>query len=773
MKLVMAEKPSAANDYAKALGCKEKKDGYIEGNNYIVTWAYGHLFSLEEPGEYNEKFKKWELEDLPIIPEKFNIKLINGAGKQFKIIKNLINRPDVDMIINGGDPGREGELIQRYILMAAGNKKPVKRLWINTLTESEIKKAFENLKSSEQYDSLYYAATARNEIDWLIGMNYTRAYTLKKGKGVVLSIGRCQTPMLNMIAQRDDEIKKFVSVPYYEIEAQFNDYKGKYINNETSRIDTKQEAEEIKKFISDKTGTIIKLETESKNTPPPQLYNLTNLQKIMNKKYGFSAQKTLDIAQELYEKHKILSYPRTSSRYLSTGLVSEFPNRLNILSFGDFKSFVDKLDKDNLKVTKRFVDDSKLSDHYALIPTDNQDIGKIYKELDEDEKHEFDEVVLSFIVCFYPDYEYESTTIITNIEKYDFKTTGKKEIQKGWKEIYQNADQDSEEEQNISNVNVMKGKKENVLGTEIKNKKTEPPKKFTEATLLTQLEKYGIGTEATRAGIIETLIKREFIIRQSENKKQHLVSTQLGKDLLNTIETKELKSVELTSELEKKLEGIAEGKVKKSEVINEMVNTLKSNVKAVLESKGEQIGIHRQVLGQCPFCHEGQITENKSGYGCSKYKENNCNFFIRKEIQGKKIAPEQVKKLVQTGKTDIIQGFKTKNGEKTFDAALIIEDKAIKFKFTSDEDLYQCPACKKGKIRSGRKGYYCSEYKNGCKLFIAYEIAGKKLTTSQVKKLIEKGKTDIIKGFKNKNGDEFEAALIIKDGIVKFETKKK
>lgn len=762
--LVLAEKPSVAMDYSKALDCNIKKDGYFEGNNFIVSWAFGHLFSLKEPQEYDESLKEWNLETLPIVPDQFSFKLIPSGAKQFKILKELINRPDVEKIYNGGDPGREGELIQRYILAAARNKKPVFRLWIPSLTPEEIKKGFKNVKPSSNYDNLYYSAAARNEIDWLIGLNYTRAYTKKKGKNVTLTIGRCQTPILNMIVERDLQFENFVPEPYYEIKAQFQDYIGKFIREDnTTKIVNREEAEKINGIITNKTGIIKSILKEIKSKPHPQLFNLTNLQKAMDRKYGFSAQKTLDLAQSLYEKHKILSYPRTASRYLSENMANVLPERLEKLNFGFFSGHINKIDLNNLKITKRFVDSSKLTDHHAIIPTEYV-TEEIYSNLSNDEKKVFDEVVITFISCFYSDYKYENTIIITEVEKYLFRTSGNKELEKGWTEILDMED-DEEKEENVITADLSEGQSEKIINSEIENKKTKPLPRYTVATLLAQLEKNNIGTEATRAKLLENLSDREYVKRD----KKSLISSQLGRDLINCIETELLKSVELTADLENKLEGIANGKVTKASIIKDVVADLTKNIQALKESNGEMVEKHNTVVGKCPKC-KANVLSYKSGYGCENFKEQKCDFFLKNKISGQNISEKQVIKLLDKGSTDVIKSFKNKEG-KEFDAAIILkEDGTIGFYFP---EKLKCPICNKGIIIKGQKGYGCTEYKNGCKFFIGSTIAQKKITDSQVIKLVEKKKTPVIKGFKNKEGKEFNAALVLdNEGKIHFEISK-
>lgn len=769
--LVLAEKPSASKDYANILNCTDRHDGYFEGDKYICTYSFGHLFQLKEPNDYDSDYKVWDINKLPIIPNTFETKLIENARKQFNVIKSLVDRADVTYIINGGDAGREGELIQRFILEATGTNKVVKRLWVSSLTPEAIKKGFENLVDSNKYDDLYEAAKARIELDWLLGMNYTRAYTTKRGRGVTLSVGRCQTPILNLIVTRDLEIENFKPTPYYELFSTFQDYKGKYIDKDlNSKIEKSDIAEAIKNEIIKKQGEIKSIDKEVISKPHPQLYNLTNLQKVMNRKYGFSAKKTLDIAQKLYEEHKILSYPRTSSRYLSEDFVAEFPQRLKVISFGKFESAINKLDLSNLKATKRFVDNNKITDHHAIVPTNSTKIAENYAKLSKDEAQLFDEVVLTFISCFYPDYKYESTKIITTVAKYDFITTGIKEIFKGWKEIYTEVDSDGEDTDNAAEEfqiipDLSIGKKELVIDVDIKSKKTKAPGRFTEASLLAQFEKYGLGTEATRAGLIETLITREFILKD----KKSLVFTKLGRDLISIVDNN-IKSVELTADIERKLEDIAEGKIKKAVLMNEIKSSLKAEIMNIQNSEGDTIEKEKIIVGKCPLC-QGDVIKHKNGFGCSNWKDKECKFFISSEIAGVKLSDATIKQLLENKKTGVIKGFKSKGKDTTFDAVLKFNDEyAVVFDF--ETGLGVCPICKIGHINTTEFGYGCSNWKNGCKFSIRQEIAGKKISDVQVVKLIENGVTGFIKGFKGKNG-LFDACLIIDDGKITFKFKKK
>lgn len=582
-KLVIAEKYSVAKDYADAVNAK-RFDGYFESNSYVITWVAGHIYRLKNPDEYDTRYAKWRIQDLPIIPEAFQIVLNNSCRDLYNTIKKLSSRADIGAIIIGTDAGREGELIGRYILAGIKNKKPVYRLWVSAKSETAIKEAFNNMKDIGMYDNIYNSARARAECDWLLGINMTRAYSLVEGDGMTLHIGRCQTPILNLIYMRDVEIASFETVTFWEVIGTFEtedcEYSGKWYSrtNESTIIENQAEATMILNRVLGKKGLVESVNKEKKRMPHPLLHNQTTLQITMNRRYGFTAQKTLDIAQKLYEEYKILSYPRTSSQYISSSMVYQLPGLIRNIDFGKYSKYVNKIiNMEKLPISKRMVDDSQVTDHTALIPIENVNMISKYQSLNADEKKVFDEVLLTFLACFFEDYEYESITIITKVESEYFKSKGIKKLRLGWRQVYD----DEVEEFDI--IDIKKGSEVDVKSCSKVKKVTEPPAKYTDGSLLevmknptgyieeTDLKKAikgkGIGTEATRANIIENLIERGYIRRDGK----YLTTTPLGRDLVNIVDNEMLKSVELTAGWEEKLEKIASGEIDKISFLKEVV----------------------------------------------------------------------------------------------------------------------------------------------------------------------------------------------------------
>lgn len=685
-KIVLAEKPSVAAIYAKVLNCDVKNNGYYEGKDYVCTWAVGHLFTLKEPHDYNEIYKTWNMDHLPIIPEKFQIKLIENVKSQFYIIKSLIDRPDIDTIINGGDCGIEGELIQKWIILSCKTNKPVKRLWIDDLTEKSIRNGFNNLKDSREFDSYFHAANTRTKIDWLYGISLSRAYTIKlSGRNIgVLSVGRCQTSVLNFIVQRDLEIESFKSVPYYKVVANLGPYKAMFINlqnkEDGTKIFDKNIAEKLNNDIKGKQGKVVNVKKEVKNKKPPKLFNLTDLQKIMSNKYNFTEDKTLTIAQKLYEEHKILSYPRTSSNYLSDNIADEFNDLIKALAFNKFSQIADKICNENIdkvRKDKAYVDNKMIEDHYALIPTFDVNEQK-YAKLSDDEKILFDEIVLRFLSIFFDDYKYESTTIITNINEYPFISKCIVVINNGWKTIYK--DDEEEEQQETIDKEINENDIFNVIDSTINSNKTKAPKCHTTASVLSAMQKYNIGTEATRSGIIGILLKREYVIRDGKK----LISTQIGRDLIKSIAIEEIKSVEFTSELEKKMNMILKNQIDPEKVFNEAVENIKNYINLIKNSNIEVINKSENVLGKCPECGGNIIQKGKSDshfYGCENYKSLNCRFSIPGNI-----TPSQVSKLLNKNKTDLIK-FKGSKGDFTARLTYNKESKKLEFIFDNKKKV--------------------------------------------------------------------------------------
>ena len=699
-KLVIAEKPSVAKDIAKVLGCKTKGEGYLEGNGYMISWAIGHLVTLYEPEDYDPKNKLWTMKTLPILPAEMKLKPMPNTYKQYNILKKLMNDGKVESIICATDAGREGELIFRYIYNLCQCKKPVQRLWISSLTDEAILEGFRSLKDHTVYDNLYYSAKSRSESDWLVGMNATRAYTIKYKN--LLTIGRVQTPTLAFIVNREKEILQFKPEDYWEIKCSFGDYQGTWFDKDSgeTKINTEAAALEIRDKVHGQEGIIQSIETKKVVKKPMLLYDLTELQRDANKRYGYTADKTLKIAQELYEKRKAITYPRTDSRYLSKDMIDGLKKKISLLKehqkYGKYCEYLLSLEK--LPISKRVVDDTKVRDHHAIIPTDKKtDIQKLTTE----EKNIFDLIVMRFLSAFYPDYIYNSITIITEVKDERFKTMGQQILQLGWRELVQG---DDEKEAIVPAVK--KGQKVRVNGVEVEKKQTQPPKRYQESSLLAamenagkfvddeelreQLKEGGIGTPATRAAIIERLIQVGYMYREGKN----LVPTDKGIKLIELVPA-ELSSPELTGKWEKALNHIAQGKASYERFMegirnftiflvkdaNERTTALHFPKEKKGREKQEKNTVEKQSLGSCPVCKKGEITKNTKGYGCSHWKEG-CKFFIG-NICGKSISETQVKKIIAYGKSDVLKGFKSKKGT-SFQARLVLKDGKIEFDFGNE-----------------------------------------------------------------------------------------
>ncbi|MBS4537360.1 DNA topoisomerase III [Clostridium sp. D2Q-11] len=699
--LIVAEKPSVARDIASVIikGPSSSKTGYIEGKKYIITWAIGHLVTLCEPDHYDEKYKKWNMVDLPIIPEEFILKPSSKTKKQFDIVKKLMNSKEVEGIICATDSGREGELIFRYIYQLANCNTTFKRLWISSMTEEAIKKGFDELKDGTEYDALYQSARCRSEADWLIGMNGTRAYTIKNN--ILFSIGRVQTPTLAMIVNRDMEIKNFKPQDYWEVKSIYDNFQGLWtdIKENSSKISSEENAKTIANKVKGSTGEVIDIKKEKKSQPAPLLYDLTELQRDGNKYFGYTAKETLNIAQSLYEKHKLITYPRTDSRYLSKDMKSIVKETLEKLRINPYEQYISKI-IDKLKFTSRIINDKKITDHHACIPTPKT---PNIQRLNIKEKNIYNLIVKRLITVFFPRYKYETTTIVVENQGEDFVSKGKVVTDWGWKLIYMN-DEKKEKDSEQQLPSLKKG--ENLLfkDTEIIKKQTKPPKQYTESTLLSamenagrlidseelreQLKGSGLGTPATRASIIERIIQVGYIKRE----KKSLVPTVKGISIISTIPN-ELKSPELTGKWEKALNNIAKDKFSPERFMESINNfatfiVTEAGKSRTIEIEGDMATSfkrkrrgkatrQRPVIGVCPLCKKGNITQNSKGYGCSEYV-NSCKFFIGAFIAGKKLNKTEVKDLVEKGETSVIQGFSYKNGG-TFEAKLVIENGKVVF----------------------------------------------------------------------------------------------
>ena len=650
--LVIAEKPSVARDIARILKCASKAEGCLFSEQYIVSWAIGHLVTLAEPEDYDPRWKRWSMDTLPMIPENIQLKPIADTKKQLSILKNLMNGKEVSQIICATDSGREGELIFRYIYQINGCAKPVKRLWISSMTDAAINAGLASMKDGKEYDALYESARCRSEADWLVGMNASRAFTVKYN--ALLSVGRVQTPTLAIMAARQKEIDAFVPRDYWEVHAEFEDpsYTGVWFDPQTkdSKIFDKTKADGIADKVKDKTGVVSDVTTERKKIPPPQLYDLTELQRDANKRYGFPAQKTLSIAQDLYEKRKMITYPRTDSRHLSEDMAPTLPSvlrRLNIEPYKQYASYA--LGLPSLPINKRIVDNTKVTDHHAIIPTE---ATPKLASLSDDEFKIYDLIVRRFIAAFYPAYVYDITSITSLVEGEQFLTKGNTIIERGWMELYPR-DLDSKDEKDPPILpNVKKGDPIKVKDVQCPKKKTQPPKQYTEATLLSAMEnagrfvdnedlaealkESGLGTPATRAAIIERLLDVGYITRKAKS----LVPTEKGMKLIEAVPP-ELKSPETTGKWEKGLSRIAKADMDPDKFmdsikryVNFLITSAKSSENAIefpAEDRRGKSGRKAAVskLGACPKCGTGEILENTKAFYCSRWRDG-CKFNIWK-----------------------------------------------------------------------------------------------------------------------------------------------
>jgi DNA topoisomerase-3 len=740
LKVCIAEKPSVAREIAAVLGATTKRDGYYEGNGYAVTYTFGHLCTLYEPSDYKPHWKSWDLNNLPMLPEKFQVKVANNDGikKQFKIVKHLFDQAEV--VINCGDAGQEGELIQRWVINEAKYKGKVQRLWISSLTTEAIKEGFKNLKSSKDYDNLYYAGFSRSIGDWLLGINATRLYTVKYGGyKQVLSVGRVQTPTLAMLVSRFKEIENFVPQPYWELQTLYRDTLFSY---EEGRFLKMEDGEVLANKVKEYEFEIVSITKKKGTDYAPKLFDLTGLQVYCNNKFGFSADDTLKIAQKLYEK-KAVTYPRVDTTFLPNDV---YPKVKNILSkLTDYSLLTEPLLNKKIKKSTRVFNDKKVTDHHAIIPTG------IQTHLQYNEQQVYDIIVKRFIAVFYEDCKVSNTTVIGKAADVNFKTTGKEILSKGWRVVFEKKE----------NSNTKNETKDKLLPSFIKGEKgphepsflekqTKPPNQFTEATLLRAMEtagkqvddeelrdlmkENGIGRPSTRANIIETLFKRKYIKR---NKKQ-ILPTITGIQLIDTIQNELLKSAELTGTWEKQLKDIEKGDISANafikgmkrmvdalvyEVRSETVQTRISavNNKPVLtnKTKSKAPTKSKTIVGStCPKCKSGTLVKGKSAYGCTHYGKT-CDFILPFSFGEKKISEKQVIRLLAKGSTVNLKGFKI-NGE-TIEGLLRFDD-VFKLKLEPKQTVKKvnitagaaCPKCKTGQILKGKTAFGCSNYKTGC-----------------------------------------------------------
>ena len=642
--LVIAEKPSVARDIARVLGANQKNGGILEGKNYVVTWALGHLVTLADPEEYDRKYEKWEMATLPMLPKEMKLVVIRQTGRQFSVVKTQLFRKDIGEIIIATDAGREGELVARWILEKAGCHKPIKRLWISSVTDKAIKEGFANLKDGHDYDNLYRAAVARAEADWLGGMNGNRALTCKYN--AQLSCGRVQTPTLAMIAKREEEIRKFVPKEYYGISLETQDVKWTWRDEKTKSFRTfsRERAEQIKGRLENAALEITSVEKKAKKTMAPGLYDLTTLQREANLKYGFSAKETLNIMQRLYENHKVLTYPRTDSRYIGKDIVPTIKERLKACGIGPYRKLAGALMNKPVQVNGSFVDDKKVSDHHAIIPTEQ------FVQLDHmtnEERKIYDMVVRRFLAVLYPASQYEQVTMEAKAAGETFAASGKVIKSMGWKEVYEGgADDDLEDEADDEKKlkdqrlpEMKTGTRLKILKTSLNTGKTKPPARFTEATLLAAMEnpvKFmetrdkeaaktlgetgGLGTVATRADIIEKLF-HSFMM---EKKGNEIHITSKAKQLLELV-PEDLKKPELTADWEMKLSQIAKGRIRQGDFLHQIRDYTCEIVDEI--KTGEGTFRHDNLTNKvCPQCGKKLLAVNGKNSKMLVCQDRECGY---------------------------------------------------------------------------------------------------------------------------------------------------
>ena len=772
MKVCIAEKPSVAREIAAILGANTKRDGFYEGNGYAVTYTFGHLCTLLEPKDYKPHWKSWDLNNLPMLPERFDTKVTGDAGirKQFNIVKSLFDKASV--VINCGDAGTEGELIQRWVINQCNYKGEVQRLWISSLTEEAIKEGFKNLKPAEQYDNLYYAGFSRAIGDWLLGLNATRLYTVKYGGyKQVLSVGRVQTPTLAMIVNRYVEITNFKPQPYWELQTT---YRNTLFNYEDGRFLKQEDGQILANKVNESDFEIVSVVKKKGKEYAPKLFDLTGLQVYCNNKFGFSADETLKMVQKLYEM-KVVTYPRVDTTFLPNDV---YPKIAGILSkLTKYSELTQPLLGQKIKKSKRIFDDQKVTDHHAIIPTG------IQGNLQYNQQQVYDIITRRFIGAFYPDSEVSNTAVIGKAADVPFKTTGKEILTKGWRVAFETEERKIKKELNeqVTLPSFVKGEK-GVHQPSFLEKETKPPRNFTEASLLRAMEtagrqvdddemrelmkENGIGRPSTRASIIETLFRRKYI----ERKKKLVLPTQTGIDLINIIDNELLKSAELTGRWEKRLKEIERGEFNAGTFINnmkkmvdELVYEVRSNKTSKRISSNADVAVKeaklapakkatskKEVVGKtCPKCKKGSILKGSSAFGCSEYK-NKCDLKIPFEIYGKKVSENQLIRLLDKGCTTNLKGFKTAAGAIEglirFDTDFRLKLEAKKVATTSNTvnntpEKISCPKCKTGTVLKGKTGYGCSAYKEGCNFVFTFEnikkmANGKPLTKELVLQII-------------------------------------
>lgn len=868
--LIIAEKPSVGRDIARVVGARTRRDGYLEGPRFRVSWCIGHLAELCEPHEYDPAWKRWSADLLPILPDRFKVRPSKSGAKQLAVLRGLLRSGDVATVINACDAGREGELIFRYVYELTRCSKPVKRLWISSLTSQAIERGMSRLRPGDQLDPLADAARCRSEADWLVGMNATRALTAlgrKSGGKALMSVGRVQTPTLALIVAREIAIERFVSEPYWQVRATFarlvpvaggpdsgpgegdeaTTYEGLWHRPEgerperpdgrepgspTTRLSSREEAERIVAEVAERPGVIIRAEGKKTRERPPLLFDLTNLQKAANGRFGMSAQRTLSAAQALYERHKAITYPRTDSRHLSSDLAGELPGVLQALCRPPYRDIAEAALARGVPSGKRMIDDSEVGDHHAIIPTAKSiDPGR----LEQDEQRVYELVVRRFIAGFLPDAIFQKSVIETRVAAHRFVSRGRVCLDPGWQVAEprsragsksssrrssqrgpSSAEPTGEPEIRLPAVHV--GESVHTRSAESRESATEPPRRYSEARLLAAMEKAGrdleddelrralkdagLGTPATRAATIETLLKRRYIERRGKV----LRPTTSGRALIAAIPVDDLLSAELTGAWEQKLAEVARGRYHRDQFMNETRAFVTRIVEAIAAVDGAELATRlsselgseaveglgqAEVLGRCPVCKTA-VTESFKAYQCATGRE--CTFVIFKRIAGRGISPALVKVLLGRGQSQVLRGFRSKKG-KRFAAALALgDDGKVSMVFDNDRSGRsgssergtsgesgtsrrrsrrrtsssasggasggsaktsgartplqgpRCPACREGRIVAGNRGWGCSRWRESCRFVVWFHHGDLRLPDDEADRLFRRGQTRLMEG---------------------------
>jgi DNA topoisomerase III len=802
--LVIAEKPSVAQDVVRALGKFEKHGDYFENESYVISSAIGHLVELCMPGELDKKRGKWSFQNLPIIPEQFELKPIEKTESRFKLLKRLMKRDDINLVINACDAGREGELIFRYLVRLAGIHKPFKRLWLQSMTLPAIKSAFDRLRTDAEMIPLAEAAVCRSESDWLVGINATRAMTAfnsKVGGFQLTPVGRVQTPTLAILVEREVRIRAFEPRTYWELMADFDVQKGSYRGRwfdenftkeqdeerKAERLWERPRAEAILAKVLGKPGDITQ-EKKATTQAPPLLYDLTSLQREANSRFGFSARRTLQIAQQLYERHKVITYPRTDSRYLPEDYVGTAQHVLSSLTDPTIAPHARKvLESGWLKPTKRIFNNAKITDHNAIIPTD-----QVPRNLDEAQIRIFDMVARRFVAVFHPAAQFEVTTRITRVEGEAFKTEGRIIKDPGWLAVY--GRQATNEQQGDSLVDIVPGELALTRDVEIVECQTKPPPRFTEATLLSAMESAGkliedeelreamaargLGTPATRASIIEGLVYDEYIGREGKE----LIATSKGISLitlLRGIGIHLLSSPELTGEWEYQLKLMEQGRLERASFMTKIKDLAREIVHKAKNFESDRVeGSYLTIDARCPKCGALRLKEDYRTYSCEK-----CGFRLFKNIASRQLSPEEVTALVTDRKVGPLNGFRSKTG-KPFSAILVLnEENKPEFEFNNngngdpivvDPELHsvvgKCQVCEGGQVYDTGAIYICENVAKGsCSFKMSKTILQCEIPPEQMRKMLVEGKSNLLKRFISKKGRPFDAILTLQKGKIGWE----